>query len=71
MYVVPLSSNFDWEAIQFQSVFITQIGHRPGVSNSNCSEDETRTYKKHQGHIMTTLGPHYDTDATKAMPESY
>jgi len=29
-----------------------QIGHGPGASNSNCFEDETRTYKK--------TGPHYD-----------
>ena len=59
MYVyMPWSSNFGWESIQFQIIFITQIGHRLRVSNSNCSGGETRSYKK--------SGPHYDADATKS-----
>jgi len=29
----------------FKVFFITQIGHTPGFSNSNCSEGETRTKK--------------------------
>jgi len=37
-----------------------------GVSNSNCSEGETRTLKRKQGRIMATLGPHYEADVTKA-----
>jgi len=28
-------------------------------------------YKKNQGRIMTTLGPYYDADATKVVPEPY
>jgi len=34
----------------------------PGVSNSNCSVGHMRTYK-------VTCGPHYDADATIAVPE--
>jgi len=32
------------------------------VSNSDCSEGQTRTYK-------VTWGPHYDADASMAVPE--
>ena len=35
---------------------------KPGVSNSNCSVCHMRTYK-------VTRGPHYDVDATIAVPE--
>ena len=34
------------------------------VSNTNCSEGQIRTYK-------ATGGPHYDADATMAVPEPY
>ena len=54
----------------FKVFFIPQISYTPGVSNSNCSEGETRTKKK-QGSIMTTLGPRYVADATKEVPEPY
>jgi len=36
----------------------------PGVSNSNCSEGQMRTYK-------VTQGLHYDADTTMAAPEPY
>ena len=42
----------------FKVFFITQIGHGPGASNSNCSKGETRSYKKKQGRIMTLPEPH-------------
>jgi len=35
-----------------------------GVSNSSCSEGQMWTYKE-------TQGPHYDADATVAVPEPY
>jgi len=37
---------------------------KSGVSNSNCSESQMRTYK-------VTRGPHYDADAITAVPEPY
>jgi len=37
---------------------------RSGVSNSNCSVGQIRTYK-------VTRGPHYDADATMAVPQPY
>jgi len=35
-----------------------------GISNLNCYEGQMRTYK-------VTCGPHYDADATMAVPEPY
>jgi len=43
----------------FKVIFITQVGHTPGLSNSK------------QGRIMTILGLQYDADATKSVPETY
>jgi len=39
-------------------------GVKAGASNSNCCEDQTSTCK-------VTRGPHYDADATTAVPELY
>jgi len=55
----------------FKVFFITQIGHRPGASNSNCSRAKRGLIKKKQGRIMTTLGPHYDAGATKTLHEPF
>jgi len=37
---------------------------RSGVSHSNCSVGQIRTYK-------VTRGPHYDADAIMAVPQPY
>jgi len=37
-------------------------GRKAGVSNSNCSDGQMRTYK-------VTRGSHYDADTTMAVPE--
>ena len=60
---MPWSSNFGWEEIQCQSLFTTQIGHRPRASNSKRGPNED--LKKKQGLIMTILGRQYDADAKK------
>jgi len=40
---------------------LTRAAVNSGVSNSNCSEGQMKTYK-------VTRGPHYDADATLAVP---
>jgi len=42
----------------------TGCGSTSGVSNTNCSEGQIRTYK-------AAGGPHYDAGATMAVPEPY
>ena len=37
---------------------------RPGVTNSNCSVGQMRIYK-------VIIGPHYDADTIKAVPQTY
>ena len=39
--------------------------------NSNCSEGQMGLTKQPEGRIMITRGPHYDADATIAVPEPY
>ena len=53
---MPWSSNCDWEAIQFQSLFY--YGKRPKtrVSHSNCSEGEARTYKRTRAALWLSCG---------------
>jgi len=46
----------------YTSYFAKISSSKTGVSNSNCSVGHMRTYK-------VTRGPHYDADATIAVPE--
>jgi len=54
----------------FKVFFITHIGHRPG-SQTEIAPRAKRGLTKKQGRNMATLGLHYDTDATKVVPELY
>jgi len=54
-------------AINFKSTAThSQVSnpYKAGVSNSSCSEGQIRSYK-------VTRGPHYDADATMAVPQPY
>jgi len=60
-------SGLDNRLLQSEFYFfenLLAIAFRAGVSNSICSVGQMRTYK-------VTRGPHYDTNATMALPQPY
>ena len=53
----------------FESLFY--CANKPYTRGLTQTQIAPRVKREKQGRIMTTLGPHYEADVTKTVPEPY